>query len=208
MAIEKNSARPPKTRDLAKLKRASKGCLVCPWARKSTQTVFGEGPEKATIMFVGEQPGDQEDLQGRPFVGPAGKLLFEICEELGIPRAEIYVTNAVKHFKFSQRGKRRLHQKPNAGDMHACHPWFASEVEAIQPEVIFALGATAAKAVCGRDVKVTQEHGKWMKLPLTEREVMVSYHPSAILRAIDPASRQKMRAELKKDLRKAWSRVR
>lgn len=208
MAIEKNSARPPKTRDLVKLKRASKGCLVCPWARKSTQTVFGEGPEGAKIMFVGEQPGNQEDLQGRPFVGPAGTLLFEICEELGISRDEIYVTNAVKHFKFNPRGKRRLHQKPNAADMRACHPWFESEVEAIQPQVIFALGATAAKAVCGRDVKVTKEHGQWLKMPLTGREVMVSFHPSAILRSIDSASRQKMRAELKKDLRKAWSRVR
>lgn len=207
MAIEKNSARPPVTRDLPKLKKAAKVCLVCPWARKSTQTVFGEGPVHAALMFVGEQPGDKEDLQGRPFVGPAGKMLFEICEELGIPRNEIYVTNAVKHFKFEQRGKRRLHQKPNAGDMHACHPWFESEVEAVQPKVIFALGATAAKAVCGREVKVTQEHGKWLKLPQSEREVMVSYHPSAILRAIDPASRQKMRAELKKDLRKAWSRI-
>jgi DNA polymerase len=181
---------------------------VCPWARKATQTVFGEGPEKAAIMFVGEQPGDQEDVQGRPFVGPAGKLLFEICDELGIPRDEIYVTNAVKHFKFSPRGKRRLHQKPNAADMHACHPWLEREVDTVQPQVIFALGATAAKAVCGRDVKITKEHGEWLKWPSTEREVMVSFHPSAILRAIDPASRQKMRAELKKDLRKAWSRVR
>lgn len=133
MASEKPLARPPASKDLRKLRQAAKTCLVCPWAKKDTQTVFGEGTRTASLMLVGEQPGDREDLIGRPFVGLAGKMLDELCAELKIPRDEIYVTNAVKHFKFAQRGKRRLHQKPNAADIQACRPWLESEISAVRP---------------------------------------------------------------------------
>lgn len=205
----KDHAHPPETLQLSRLRNASKSCLVCPFAVKSTQTVFGEGPKRATIMMVGEQPGDQEDRAGQPFVGPAGTLLNEILQELGIPRDEVYVTNAVKHFKFESRGKRRLHMKPNGSEIAACRPWLEKEIAAVQPEVILALGATAAQSLCGRMVKVTKERGQWLEGKDTgDSKVMASWHPSAILRSIDEESRKQKMAQLKSDLSKAWKSIR
>lgn len=202
-------ARPPNTTQLSKLRNAAKDCLVCPFAVRSTQTVFGEGPKNALIMFVGEQPGDQEDLAGKPFVGPAGGLLDGILDELGIPRDEIYVTNAVKHFKFEPRGKRRIHQKPQGSEVAACHPWLEKEIQSVRPQVIFALGATAAQSVAGRVVKITKERGSWLSgVEAGGAKVMVSWHPSAILRAIDEPSRRLKKEQLKQDLKKAWKAVR
>ncbi len=202
----RQQAAPPQTSQLSKLKAAAKTCLVCPFAVKSTQTVFGEGPKRAAIMLVGEQPGDQEDRLGHPFVGPAGELLNSILDELGIPRDEVYVTNAVKHFKFSSRGKRRIHEKPNTSEMKACRPWLEKEIEAVRPSVIVALGATAAQSVTGRLVKVTKERGDWLQSELGEK-VIASWHPSAILRSIDEPSRRLKREQLKADLKRAWKSV-
>lgn len=197
------AATPPKTKSFAKLRGAAAECLVCPWAKRSTQTVFGEGPARASIMIVGEQPGDKEDLTGHPFVGPAGRVLDEALAEAGIPRTEIYVTNAVKHFKFEPRGKFRLHQKPNGSDIKACHPWLESELATVKPVVVVALGATAAQSVCGRVIKVTQARGRWIE---GEPRVLVSWHPSAILRA-QPGARDELRAQLRSDLAKVWKFV-
>jgi len=204
---ENESAKPPASHDLKKLKRASKRCLVCDFAKHSTQTVFGEGGDNASIMIVGEVPGDVEDRTGHPFVGPAGALLDKLFEELKVDRSQIYVTNAVKHFKFVQRGKRRLHQKPNIKEIRACKPWLISEIEALTPKVIVALGLTAAMAVTERPVRITSERGKWTSTPHAEAQVLLSWHPSAILRAPDPEKRAQMREELKKDLKKVWMRV-
>lgn len=207
MSEKDESAQPPATHDLQKLTRAAKKCLVCEFAKRSTQTVFGEGGSHASIMIVGEVPGDIEDRKGHPFIGPAGNLLNRLFEELQIHRDQIYVTNAVKHFKFTQRGKRRLHQKPNSQEIRACRPWLISEIEAIQPQVILALGLTAAVAVLERPVRITAERGKWSKTPLGAAEVLPSWHPSAVLRAPEESKRAKMREELKVDLKKAWMRV-
>lgn len=192
---------PADARTIDDLREAARGCHVCPFALKATQTVFGEGAVHARLMLVGEQPGDQEDLAGEPFVGPAGRLLDRVLNELGIPRSELYVTNAVKHFKFEPRGKFRLHQKPNAAEVKACHPWLEEEIKRVHPEVIVALGATAAQSVCGRVVKITRERGQWVN-----ENVMITWHPSALLRA-DPGVREQMTQELAEDLRRAWARI-
>ena len=205
-ARPKMQADPPESSQLSRLRTAAKSCLVCPFAVKSTQTVFGEGPKRASIMFVGEQPGDHEDRAGHPFVGPAGALLDEVLQELGIPREEVYVTNAVKHFKFQQRGKRRIHMKPYGSEIAACRPWLEKEVEAVQPEVIVALGATAAQSVASRAVKVTKERGQWIDSEF-DASVLATWHPSAILRSIDANSRAIKRDQLKSDLKKAWAAV-
>lgn len=165
---------------LESLRAAAKSCRGCELYKDATQTVFGEGSETASVMLVGEQPGDVEDRQGHPFVGPAGRLLDKALSEAGIPRKEVYVTNAVKHFKFIQRGKRRLHQKPLIRQVMACSPWLESEIEIIEPKVVVCLGATAAQAVLGRTVRVTQERGKF--IPIGSREAFITIHPSAILR--------------------------
>lgn len=191
------------------MKAAARECLVCPFAMNSTQTVFGDGPGGATIMIVGEQPGDREDREGSPFVGPAGALLDEILSELKIPRGQIYVTNAVKHFKFVKRGKFRLHQKPVASEINACRPWLEKEVELIEPEVILALGATAAQSLCGRVVRVTQERGQWLASAFAPGvRVRVTWHPAAILRARGEEERSEKRTQLLEDVREAWRRVR
>jgi DNA polymerase len=167
---------------------AAKSCQGCDLYRNATQTVFGEGASSARLMFVGEQPGDVEDRQGHPFVGPAGRLLDKALAQARVPREEVYVTNAVKHFKFIQRGKRRLHQKPVIREVMACRPWLEAEIELVQPEVIVCLGATAAQAVLGRIVRITQERGKF--IPLNSREVFVTIHPSAILRLRESSERE------------------
>lgn len=201
-----SSAAPPKSDDLTKLTAAAKRCRVCPFARRATQTVFGEGPSRARIMLVGEQPGDHEDKAGHPFVGPAGKLLDQILDELEIPRPDVFVTNAVKHFKFQRRGKFRLHAKPNAGEVAACRPWLESEIRSVRPDIIVALGATAANSLCG-EKSIGSHRGKTQGLRAefnSTTKVLFTWHPSAILRAPDEQLRHAKRAELKEDLRRAW----
>jgi uracil-DNA glycosylase family protein len=191
----------PQVESLAELRARAKQCKACDLWRNATQTVFGEGSEHPRIMFVGEQPGDQEDQQGRPFVGLAGKLLDSALEEAGIGREKTYITNAVKHFKWELRGKRRIHKKPSSSEIAACRPWLDAEIATLQPEVIVCLGATAAQALLGRDFRVTQHRGELMKSSLAPF-IMATVHPSSILRAPDEETR---RAEMKRfidDLKK------
>ncbi|HET7577353.1 MAG TPA: UdgX family uracil-DNA binding protein [Sphingomicrobium sp.] len=178
----------------------ARGCTRCDLYKPATQTVFGEGPLNASIMFVGEQPGDQEDIAGRPFVGPAGALFDEALEKAGIDRSTVYVTNAVKHFKFVRRGKRRIHNKPDAGEIGACRWWIEHERELIRPPVTVALGATAARSLIGKTVTIGKVRGK----PLTladGSECWVTVHPSALLRMPDRAARQEARALFVRDLK-------
>jgi len=174
----------PERLTLESLREAAKVCRGCELWRNATQTVFGEGPAGAELMFVGEQPGDQEDKAGRPFVGPAGRIFDEALEEVGIQRSRVYVTNAVKHFKWEPRGKRRIHQKPNAAELAACRPWLDAELATLQPRVLVCLGATAAQALLGRTFRVTKQRGTPVNSPLAEI-VVATIHPSAILRAKD-----------------------
>jgi uracil-DNA glycosylase family protein len=171
----------PETRSLAKLREAAADCKACDLWKTGTQTVFGEGSGNAEIVFVGEQPGDKEDLAGRPFVGPAGQVFDEALELAGIDRSLAYVTNAVKHFKWTPRGKRRIHQKPNAAELAACRPWLDAELEAVQPKVLVALGATAAQALLGRQFRVTKQRGVPVESDLAPH-VIATVHPSSILR--------------------------
>ena len=166
---------------LQALREAAAGCRECPLWKTGTQTVFGEGTARATVMLVGEQPGDQEDLAGRPFVGPAGRLLDEALEAAGIDRKTAYVTNVVKHFKWEARGKRRIHAKPAWSEVAACRPWLDGELEAVRPAVLVCLGATAAQALLGRQFRVTKQRGTWIESDLAEH-VTATIHPSAILR--------------------------
>lgn len=177
-----------------KVRDVARDCKACDLYKRGTQTVFGEGPSRADVMLVGEQPGDAEDLAGHPFVGPAGKLLDRALEEAGIERARVYVTNVVKHFKWEPRGKRRIHAKPNAREIGACKPWLDTEVALVQPRVIVCLGATAAQALLGRGFRVTQQRGSFVESLLAPL-VTATVHPSSILRAPDDESRrQEMRA--------------
>jgi uracil-DNA glycosylase family protein len=186
---------------LPTLRDASKECEGCDLYKCATQTVFGEGPRDARVMFVGEQPGDQEDLAGKPFVGPSGKMLDGVLEKVGIDRSVVYVTNAVKHFKFEQRGKRRIHSKPSARQIAACKPWLKAEVEVIRPDVIVALGATAAQAMLGNGFKVTQHRGEAIRDSTWGPCVMATVHPSSLLRAPDEAARRAAIAAFEDDLR-------
>ena len=172
----------PDRPSLPKLREAAAGCTACDLHKTGTQTVFGEGAHTADVMFVGEQPGDQEDLQGKPFVGPAGKLLDKALEEAGIDRSQVYVTNVVKHFKWQARGKRRIHQKPNWQEIAACRPWLEAELDVVKPRVLVCLGATAAQALLGRDFRVSRNRGEPVESDLAEH-VVATVHPSAILRA-------------------------
>ncbi len=172
----------PKKKTLPVLREAVQDCRGCDLYKNATQAVFGEGPARARIVFIGEQPGDEEDKRGRPFVGPAGRLFERALEEAGIDRKVVYVTNAVKHFKFEERGKRRLHKKPSASEVKACHPWLEAELAAIRPEIVVCLGATAAQAIFGRTYLVTQERGKVVKHDVAPYATS-TVHPSAILRA-------------------------
>src|ERR1700732_160667 len=175
-------------RTLEELRNDAKSCKACDLWRTGTQTVFGAGSAHPKIMFVGEQPGNQEDLEGKPFVGPAGKLLDVALEEAGIDRKKVYVTNAVKHFKWEPRGKRRIHKKPNAAEIAACRPWLDAEIAALRPKIIVCLGATAAQALLDRDFRVTQHRGEFVKSNLAP-QVMATVHPSSILRAPDEQAR-------------------
>jgi len=199
----------PKGRDLASLKRAAKGCEGCDLFRRATQTVFGKGPEHAAIVFVGEQPGDQEDKAGEPFVGPGGRLLDACMEEAGIDRGAAYVTNAVKHFKWEPRGKRRLHEKPSLLEVSACRPWLDSEIEAVHPRLIVCLGATAAQSLLGSHFRVTKSRGQIQTIAGFP-PVLATVHPSSILRARTDEEREKQRKLFVDDLigaRKALSKL-
>ncbi|HJT36610.1 MAG TPA: UdgX family uracil-DNA binding protein [Pirellulales bacterium] len=192
----------PARKTLPALVRAAHGCQGCDLYQRATQTVFGSGSAKARMILVGEQPGDQEDLQGKPFVGPAGRLLDEALAAAGVDRDEAYLTNAVKHFKWTPRGKRRLHAKPGSRELAACRPWLSAEIEVIGPEVIVCLGATAAQSLLGPAFRITRERGKLLEGPLA-RWMLATYHPSAVLRAPDEQRRHEMRDELFADLRVA-----
>jgi uracil-DNA glycosylase family protein len=182
------------------LLKDSRKCTRCDLYKHATQTVFGEGPLDATIMFVGEQPGDQEDIAGRPFVGPAGTVFDEALEKAGIDRSRVYVTNAVKHFKFVQKGKRRIHNKPDAGEISACRWWIAHERELIRPPVTVALGATAARSLIGKTVTIGKVRGEPLQLE-DGSECWVTVHPSSLLRMPDPEARRKGRALFVRDLK-------
>ena len=196
----------PQRRTLATLHQAAQGCRGCDLWMRGTQTVFGEGKPSAGIMMVGEQPGNDEDLQGRPFVGPAGKILDRALGAAGIDREDVYVTNAVKHFKWEPRGKRRIHKKPNAMQIAACRPWLDEEIRAVRPKVIVCLGATAAQALLGRNFRVTQARGKVISTGAIP--IIATVHPSSILRAADEESRHREMALLIDDLRVVASHIR
>jgi DNA polymerase len=183
------------------LKEEAADCKACDLYKRGTQTVFGEGSPKAKILFVGEQPGHQEDLSGHPFVGPAGALLDKALEAAGISRAAIYITNVVKHFKWVAVGKRRIHQKPNAGEINACRPWLDAEIAHFKPKVIVCLGATAAQALLGKHFRVTQSRGQLVESPLAPH-VMATVHPSSILRAPDDEAREEAMKLFIDDLKK------
>jgi uracil-DNA glycosylase family protein len=195
----------PPTPTIRRMQSASKACRGCDLWKNATQTVFGEGALKARLMFVGEQPGDQEDLQGHPFVGPAGRILDRALSEAGISRDEVYVTNAVKHFKSEPRGKRRIHKKPNTAEVEACRPWLEAEIRAVRPEIVVCLGATAAQSLLGRDFKVMTSRGKMIPFPLAHFAV-ATVHPSSILRMGDDESRHSAMHDFVKDLKlvRAW----
>ena len=192
------------TAALKALSVATDACRECPLGAYATQSVFGEGPVGAVLMVVGEQPGDKEDLAGRPFVGPAGKLFDRAVAELGWSREKLYVTNAVKHFKYELRGKRRIHKTPGQREAEACHHWLESEMELVQPRGYIALGATAARSLLGRPVAVMKERGHWIDDETTGRRVLVTLHPSALLRG-DPAQREAAWKAWLKDLSVASS---
>jgi uracil-DNA glycosylase family protein len=196
----------PERPTLSNLRAAAAGCKACDLWRSGTQTVFGEGAREAEVMLVGEQPGDQEDLAGRPFVGPAGKLLDRALEEAGIDRSLAYVTNVVKHFKWQPRGKRRIHQKPNWAEMTACRPWLDAELAVVKPRVLVCLGATAAQALLGRQFRVSRQRGELVDSPLAPM-VLATIHPSAILRA-DEDTREAEFRELVRDLEKVAGLIR
>src|SRR5437667_10378042 len=191
----------PSRPTISKLRTVAAGCQACDLWKMGTQTVFGEGGTKPRVMLVGEQPGDQEDIQGRPFVGPAGKILDKALEAAGIDRKEVYVTNAVKHFKWEPRGKRRIHKKPNSLEITACKPWLEAEIDVVRPEVIVCLGATAAQALLGRDFKVSTQRGVWVESPLAPF-VMATLHPSSLLRAPDDETRHRETERFIADLKR------
>ena len=188
----------PERPSLPKLRAAAAGCTACDLHKLGTQTVFGEGARSADVMFVGEQPGDREDRDGRPFVGPAGRLLDQALEDAGLDRTQVYVTNVVKHFKWRARGKRRIHQKPSWSEIAACRPWLEAELAVVEPRVLVCLGATAAQALLGRQFRVTRERGRPVESDLAEH-VLATVHPSSILR--DPETRELEYGELVKDLK-------
>jgi uracil-DNA glycosylase family protein len=199
---EPNDATPflPEQRNLKSLRDAAAGCRGCHLWRGATQTVFGEGLKRSNVMFVGEQPGDQEDRQGRPFVGPAGRELDRALEAVGIARDDVYITNVVKHFKFEERGRRRIHQTPKRFEIDACRPWLEEELRVVDPSALVLLGATAAKALLGSSFRLTQHRGELLDSDLAPI-VTATIHPSAILRAPDDAARLEQRESFADDLR-------
>jgi uracil-DNA glycosylase len=190
----------PERPTLKSLREAAAGCTACPLYENATQTVFGEGLKRARLMLIGEQPGDREDIEGHPFVGPAGGILNRALEQAGVERGDAYVTNVVKHFKWTPKGKRRIHQAPRAEEIKACAPWLEAELDVVDPEVMVCLGATAVRAVIGANARVMKDHGAFLESKLG-RTAMPTLHPSAILRA-DPEDRDDAMALLVGDLRK------
>jgi DNA polymerase len=186
---------------LEKLRDVAKGCRACPLWKTGTQTVFGEGPARARVLVIGEIPGHEEDLAGRPFVGPAGRVLDDAMQRAGLKREDVYVTNAVKHFKWEARGKRRLHKKPAEREIAACRPWLEAEIDVIAPDLIVCLGATAAQAILGKQFRVTQQRGQLLSLP-NGRLVVATIHPSAILRMPDPEVRRQARVQFHEDIKR------
>jgi DNA polymerase len=192
----------PEQPTLDRLRNAAAECKGCDLWRSATQTVFGEGSEHAKLMLVGEQPGDREDMEGKPFVGPAGRVLDDALERASIPRARVYITNVVKHFRFIRRGKRRLHEKPNSQQVRACRPWLAAEAKVVQPRLIVLLGATAAQALLGSSFLVTKQRGKVVDTPLGVPG-LATVHPSSILRAPDDDAREQAMDAFVEDLKVA-----
>jgi uracil-DNA glycosylase family protein len=192
----------PDTTSLTKMRSAALVCTACPLHKNATQTVFGEGPKRAKLMLLGEQPGDQEDLRGKPFIGPAGKLLNRALAEAGIDRNDVYVTNTVKHFKWKPRGKRRIHQKPGSRDIAACRPWFEAELRIVRPIVLVCLGSIAAQAIFGSSFRVTRARGKLLPSEFAAR-VVTTVHPSSLLRQPSAASREREYRLFVNDLRAA-----
>ena len=191
---------------LASLQEAAQECRACDLYKNATQAVLGAGARKASVFFIGEQPGDQEDLAGKPFVGPAGRVLDECLAEAGIPREEVFVTNAVKHFKWEPRGKRRIHAKPTLGEVRACRPWLETELALVKPQGIVCLGATAAQTLMGPKFKITVERGKFFETPWASW-LTATLHPSAILRMPDEVARREAREQLVEDLRAVARRL-
>jgi len=192
----------PDTSSLNEVREAARDCTACHLYKRATQTVFGEGPKRAPIMLVGEQPGDYEDVAGKPFVGPAGKILDRALAEAGINRDEVYVTNAVKHFKWEPRGKRRIHQKPNSREIAACRPWMEAEMGLVKPKLVICLGSTAGQAFFGLSFRVTRERGKVLSSKLAPK-VVATVHPSSLLRQPDEVSRDREYAHFVVDLKTA-----
>jgi DNA polymerase len=190
-------------RSLGGLREAAAGCRACPLWRTGTQTVFGVGPAAAELMLVGEQPGDREDIAGEPFVGPAGRILDEALAAAGIAREDVYLTNAVKHFKWRARGKRRIHDKPNWTEVAACRPWLDAELAQVEPAVLVLLGATAAQGLLGKDFRVTKQRGEPIEGTGFAEHVLATVHPSAVVRIVDPRERDAALAGLADDLRTA-----
>ena len=195
-------ATPPQTTSWPALREAARECTACHLYQRATQTVFGEGPKNASMMLVGEQPGDYEDVAGKPFVGPAGKIMDRALEEAGIDRKEVYVTNAVKHFKWEPRGKRRIHQKPISREIAACRPWLEAELRLVKPKVLVVLGATAAQIIFGPSFRVTRERGKVLSSKFAPK-VVATVHPSSLLRQPDEESREREYKNFVADLRVA-----
>jgi uracil-DNA glycosylase family protein len=200
MAIAHPALTLPSTITLDGAREAAASCTACDLYARATQTVFGEGRRRAPLMLVGEQPGDREDVAGHPFVGPAGAMLDSALEEAGIDRERAFVTNVVKHFKWRPSGKRRLHERPNAAEIRACRPWLNLELEIVRPDLLVALGATAAQAIVGRDFRITEQRGEILDVLDGGPRVLATFHPSAILRARTPEDRERMRAALVGDL--------
>src|SRR2546423_7896797 len=197
----------PQTNGLFKVAGPADECTACPLYKKAAQTVFGEGPKHATMFMIGEQPGDYEDVAGKPFVGPAGKILDRALEEAGINRDEVYVTNAVKHFKWEPRGKRRIHQKPSSRDIAACRPWLEAELRLVEPKLVVCLGSTAAQTVFGPAFRVTKQRGQVLESPLAKK-VVATVHPSSLLRQPDEESREREYKNFVADLRVAFKAAR
>ena len=195
-------ATPPNTSNLSEVREASRECTACHLYKRATQTVFGEGPKNAPIMLVGEQPGDYEDVAGKPFVGPAGKIMDRALDEAGIDRSHVYVTNAVKHFKWEPRGKRRIHKKPNSREIAACRPWLEAEMRLVKPQLVVCLGSTAGQAFFGPSFRVTRERGKVLSSKLAPK-VVATVHPSSLLRQPDEESREREYGRFVVDLRAA-----
>ncbi len=198
----------PSRRSLPQLRSAADTCRGCDLYCNATQTVFGEGSRDAFVIFVGEQPGDQEDLAGKPFVGPSGRYLDEVLEEVGIDRKhDVYVTNAVKHFKFEQRGKRRLHSKPSARQVAACRPWLEAEIKVVKPSIIVCLGATAAQSLFGASFRLTKHMGEIIADQPWAPWMMATYHPSALLRMPDEAARHAAKISFANDMRQVARKI-